>query len=102
MRDQHRPDHAVQAFADDRARRHIDQDGAEQGQRDADAAEDEIFPRGFDRLGRAIDADHEHGGQGRHFDRHPHQADIVGDQREVHGDEQHLIHGVIEAQCDAR
>ena len=52
VRDQHRPDHAVQALADDRSRGHVDQDGAEQRQRDADAAENEIFPRGFERLVR--------------------------------------------------
>ena len=80
----------------------IDQDGAEQRQRDADAAEDEIFPRRLERLVGAVDADHQHGGQRRDLDRHPHQADIVGDQRQVHGEEQHLIHGVIEAQMRRR
>ena len=98
VRDQHGPHHGVEPFADHRPRRHVDQDGAEQRQRDADAAEDEIFPRRFQRLMGAVDADHQHGGQRRQLDRHPHQADIVGDQREVHGEHQHLIHGVIEAQ----
>ena len=50
----------------------------------------------------AVDADHQHGGQRRQLDRHPHQADIVGDQRQVHGEHQHLIHGVIEAQIGRR
>ena len=56
---------ASSAFADHRPRRHIDEDGAEQRQRDADAAEDEIFPGRLERLVRAVDADHQHGGQRR-------------------------------------
>ena len=102
VRDQHGPHHGVEPFADHRARRHVDKDGAEQRQRDADAAEDEVFPCRFQRLVRAVDADHEHGGQRREFDRDPHQADIVGDQREVHREHQHLIHRVIEAQIGRR
>ena len=96
--DQDGPDHGVQALADHRPRRHVDQDGAEQRERDADAAENEIFPCRFERFVGAIDADHQHRGQRRHLDRHPHQADIVGDEREVHGEHQDLIHGVIETQ----
>ena len=84
VRDQHGPHHGVEALADHRPRRHVDEDGAEQRQRDADAAEDEIFPGRFERLVGAVDADHQHGGQRRQLDRDPHQADIVGDQREVH------------------
>ena len=76
----------------------IDEDRAEQRERDADAAEDEIFPRRLERLVGAVDADHQHGGERRQLDRHPHQADIVGEQREIHGEHQHLIHRVIEAQ----
>ena len=70
--------------------------------RDADAAEDEIFPRRLERLVGAVDADHHHGGQRGDLDRHPHQADIVRDQREVHREHQDLIHGVIEAQIGGR
>ena len=63
--DQHRPDHGVEAFADHRPRRHVDENGAEQSERDADAAENEIFPRRFERLMGAVDADHQHRGQRR-------------------------------------
>ena len=35
--DQNGPDHGIEAFADDRPRRHVDQDGAKQGERNADA-----------------------------------------------------------------
>src|SRR5215831_16364443 len=45
----------------------------------------------------AVDADHQHGGQGCDLDRHPHQPDIVGDQREIHGEHQRLVHRVVEA-----
>ena len=34
------------------------------------------------------------------LDRHPHQADVVGDQREVHREQQHLVHGVVEAEVN--
>src|SRR3990172_1320373 len=47
---------------------------------------------------RAVDADHQHGGERGELDAHPHHADVVGDEGEVHGEHQHLIHGVIEAQ----
>ena len=90
------------ALADHRARRHVDEDGAEQRERDADAAEDEIFPRRLQRLVRAVDADHQHGGQRGELDGDPHQADVVGEQPEVHGEHQGLVHGVIEAQVARR
>ncbi len=94
--DQLGPHHAVEPFADDRPGGDVDQNGAEQRQRDADAAENEVLPGRFERLVGAVDADHEHGGQRRHLDGNPHQPDIVGDQREVHRKHQHLVHGVIE------
>ena len=100
--DQDRPDHGVLAFADDRTRRHVDQDGAEQRERNADAAEDEIFPRRFQRGVGAVDPDHQHRGQGRDFHRHPHQADVVRHECEVHAEHHGLVHGVVEAQIDRR
>ena len=50
----------------------------------------------------SIDADHDNGRQGRQLDRHPHQADIVGNQREIHAEHHHLIHRVIETQIVRR
>src|SRR5581483_3900438 len=70
----------------------------EEGERDADAAEDEILPGGLERLVRAVDADHEHGGERGQLDGDPHQADVVGEQPQVHGEHQGLIHRVVEAQ----
>ena len=40
-------------------------------------------PGGLDRRLRAIDANHNHGGERRHLDRDPHQANVVGDQSEI-------------------
>ena len=51
---------------------------------------------------RAVDADHQHRRQGRELDRHPHQADVVGDHGEVHRKQEELIHRVIEAQMGRR
>ncbi len=102
LRRQHRPRHRIEPLAHHRRRREIDEDRAEQGERDADAAEDEILPRRLERLGRAVDADHQHGRERRDLDRHPHQADVVGDQRQVHAEHQQLVHRVIEAQISRR
>jgi hypothetical protein len=52
--DQQVPRHRRQAVADHVLRHQIDEDGAEKGEPDADAAENEVFPRRLDRLGRAI------------------------------------------------
>ncbi len=102
MFDQKRPDHGVLAFAYDRTRRHVDQDRAEQGERYADTAQDEILPRRFQSGMRAIDADHQHRGQGCDFHRDPHQADIVRHESQVHAEHHGLIHGVVETQVDRR
>ena len=102
MLDQERPDHAVLAFAHDRTRRHVDQDRSEQGECNADAAQDEILPRRFESGVCAIDADHQHGGQRGDFDRDPHQPDIVRHESEVHAEHHGLIHGVVETQVDRR
>ena len=102
MPDQYRPHHGVEPFADHRLRRHIDEDRAEQSEADADAGQDKIFPRRLQRFRRAVDADHQHGRQRRHFDRDPHQPHIVGDQREIHSEHQELIHRVIEAEIGGR
>src|SRR5205807_3875384 len=73
-------------------------DGAEERERDANAAEDEIFPRRLDRRGGAVDADHHHGREGRHLDADPEHADVVGDQRQVHGAHHRLIERMVEPQ----
>src|SRR5262245_27709030 len=49
-----------------------------------------------------VDADHEDGGQSGYLDGHPHQADIVRKQSEVHCEQQHLIHCVVETKMGRR
>jgi hypothetical protein len=92
----------ILALADDRPRRHVDQDGAEQSERDPDAAEYKILPRRFQCGVGAIDPDHQNRGQGRDFDRDPHQADIVRHEGEVHAEHHGLVHGVVETQIGRR
>src|SRR5258707_11646708 len=53
------PGHCVDALADDRPRRHIDEYRSKQRECDTDAPENEIFPRSFERLWRSINPDHE-------------------------------------------
>ncbi len=50
----------------------------------------------------AIDSDHQYGCERSELDGHPHQADIVCDQPEVHRKHQGLIHGVVKAQMIGR
>ena len=100
--DQQRPDHGILALAHDRTRRHVDQDRTEQGERDSDAAQDEILPRRFQGGVRAIDTDHQHRRQGSDFDRDPHQTDIVRHESQVHAEHHGLIHGVVKTQVCRR
>jgi hypothetical protein len=97
-RNQACPNHSVGTLSDHGPACHVDEDGTEQGKRDTDAAKNEVFPRCFERLVGAVDADHEHGGERRELDCDPYQPDIIGDERKVHGKHQDLIHRVIEAQ----
>src|SRR6266850_33513 len=99
---QHVPRHRVQSLADHRARREVHEDGAKQRERDADAAQQKVLPRRLQRRGRAVDADHQHGGEGGELHRHPHQPDVVGEQRQVHAEHQRLVHRVVEAQVLVR
>ena len=62
VRDKHSPSHSLQPFAYYRLRRHIDQDCPEQGEGNAHARQDEVFPRCFQSFMGAIDSDHHHGG----------------------------------------
>ena len=67
-----------------------------------DAAQDEILPGRLDAGRRAIQAHQQHRGQSRRFHRHPQNADVVGQQRQQHGEHEHLIHAVIEPQAARR
>jgi hypothetical protein len=98
MLDQHGPHHGVRALADHWLCGHVDENGAEEGERNANASQNEIFPGGFQRFMSAIDADHEHGGQRGKLHRHPHQTDVVRHERQVHAEHHDLVHGVVEPQ----
>src|SRR5271166_4417798 len=100
--DQAGPHHRIRAFADHGPRCHVDENGAEQRERNPDAPQNEIFPRRLQRLMGAVDADHQHRRQGGELDRHPHQADVVRDERKVHREQEELIHRVIEPQMRRR
>ena len=81
---------------------HVNEDRSKQRERYANAAEDEIFPSGFQCLVRAVNPDHEDGGQCCEFDRYPHQSDIVRDQSENYGKHQHLVHRMIKSEIERR
>jgi hypothetical protein len=52
--------------------------------------------------GRPVDADQQDGGQRRRFHGHPQDAQVVGGQRQQHGEAEQLIHAVVEAQARRR
>jgi hypothetical protein len=49
-----------------------------------------------------IDADHHDGGEGRQFHRHPHQANVVCDECQIHAEQHELEHCVVETQVARR
>ena len=100
---QMRPQQRAHAFgAEDFLGREVQQDRAEQRLRDADAAEDEVFPARLEARGRAVERDEQHGRERGRFHRDPHQAHVVGRERDQHGRHEQLIHAVIQAQLLAR
>ena len=82
--DQHRPDHRLETFADDRQCREVNQDRTKQRESDADTAENKVFPRRFQRLMGTVNTDHQYRRERGELDRHPHHPNIVGDQGEIH------------------
>ena len=56
----------------------VDEDGSEQRLRDADTAQDEVLPGGFQAGRRAVQRDQKHRGQRRRLHRHPQDAQVVG------------------------
>ncbi|OIQ72179.1 hypothetical protein GALL_462000 [mine drainage metagenome] len=94
-----RPEQGAHPLGTEHALRgEIQQHRAEQRQGDAHAAEDEVLPRGFKALRRAIERHQQHGGQRGRLHRHPENAHIVGGQRQQHGEHEQLIHAVVEPQ----
>ena len=62
---------------------------AEQRDRDADRAEHDVLPGCFERASRAVVPDEEGGGDRRGLDGNPENAEVVGQDRERHGAEEH-------------
>ena len=56
----------------------VSQNRAEQGHRQADAADDGVLPGRFERRCAPVKRDQEHRRQRGAFDRHPHHSQIVG------------------------
>ena len=92
------PQQRATAGAQELLGRKVEQDGAEERLRDADAAENEIFPGGFEARWRAIERYQQHGGERRRFQRDPQDAHVVGDERQQHREIEHLVHAVVEPQ----
>ena len=89
------PGHRSSAFAENALPREINDDRAEKCERNADDAQDKILPGRLERGRGPVDPDHDDGHQRREFQTHPHQADIVGEKREVHPAHHGLEHGVV-------
>jgi hypothetical protein len=73
----------------------VDEEDAEQGDRDADGTQDHVLPGGLERLAGAVRADEERGRDRGRLDRSPHQADVVCDDGERHGGEEHRDQAVV-------
>jgi hypothetical protein len=67
--------------------------------RNAHATQDEVLPGRFQAGRRAVDADQQHGRQRGRFHGHPDDAQVVGGQRQQHGEAEELVHAVIQAQA---
>ncbi len=65
----------------------VGENGAEQRHRQADAADDRVLPGGLERGGLPVESDQEDRRERGGFNRHPHDAQVIG-----HGDEQHREH----------
>ena len=93
---QHRPGEGVVRIRDHTFGGEVQQHGAEQRLGNADAAENEIFPRRLDGLGGAVQGHQQHGGEGGAFHGHPQDADVVGGECRHHGEHEALKHGVVQ------
>jgi hypothetical protein len=59
-------------------------DDAEEGDGDADRAEDDVLPRSLQRASSASVADEERGGDRRRLDGHPEDTEVVGEHCQAH------------------
>jgi len=69
----------------DMGRGEEDEDRAEEREPHSDGADDDVFPRRFERIPGAVMTDQERGDDGGRLDGGPHDPDVVGEYRENHG-----------------
>jgi hypothetical protein len=96
---QHRPVHAVLGVGAEHAdRRIVGEHGAEQRQRNADAADDDVFPAGLEGGLLVVERDEQDRGQRGALGGDPHDAEVVGQRHQQHhGDKQRREH-IVAAQ----
>ena len=68
----------------------VDEDGAEERERDTDRADDDVLPRRLEGSPRAPVPDEERGDDRGRLDGHPHDTHVAGDDREQHGRDEAL------------
>ena len=62
----------------------VGEDRAEQRQRQAQAAQDDVFPRRFERGAAVVQRHQQHGRKRGGFQREPHHAQVVGQHHQEH------------------
>src|SRR5450631_2745330 len=73
----------------------VEQDGAQECQRDTDGTDHDVLPGGFQRSPGPAVSHEERGGHGRGLDGHPHHTDVVGKDGRCHrGEEDRDQHAV--------
>ncbi len=92
-----RPEERLAADAEHPFRRKIEEHRAEERLGDADAAEDEVLPGCLDGGRCPVERDQEHGREGRQLHGYPEHAEIVGQKGQQHGEDEQLVHGMVEA-----
>ena len=94
-----RPVQPGQAFgARELVARVVSEDGAEEGHRQAYAADHGVFPCGFERGHVAVEGDQENGGERGEFDGRPHDAEVIRQGHQEHGKHQQGRQDVVHAQ----
>ena len=76
----------------------VGEDGAEEGHRQAYAADHGVFPCGFERRHIAVEGDQEDGSEGGEFDGRPHDAEVIRQSHQQHGKHQQRRQDVVHAQ----
>ncbi len=75
----------------------VEQDDAEERDRDPDRAEDDVLPGGLERAAGAVVADEEGGGDGGGLDRDPQDAEVVAEDGQAHRGQEQADQGGVAA-----